>query len=373
MLTTDALVIGGGPAGLAAAIALRQIGMQVLVVDCTHPPVDKACGEGLMPNGIDSLRALDINLDSARVGRFAGIRFVSGPDTADARFPAGFGMGVRRTFLHEQLLAHAEQCGVSLRWSVKPVDIAAGNYWIGGERVQAGYLIGADGQNSAVRRSVGLDRYRYDSFRYGFRQHFRREPWSEFVEVYWDAGKQIYVAPVGRAEVGVAILTSDPRMRVHPAVACFPALHRRLAGCSASSRELGALTRNRRLRKVSKNRVALIGDASGSVDAITGEGLSLAFLQAQTLAKSLSRGNLDFYEERHAQLFRRSRAMARVLMLLSKNDRLRRRALHAAAEQPDLFTNLLEFHVGQKSLSDIRAAQVIHFGRDFLAGCAALG
>lgn len=371
MVTTDALIIGGGPAGLAAAIALRLKGMRALVVDCTCPPVDKACGEGLMPNGVDSLRALGVDLDIEGAGRFSGIRFLSGPDTVDAHFPSGFGVGVRRIGLHEQLRAYAERCGAGVRWGVKRVVTAGGEYRIDGELVQAGYLIGADGQNSMVRRSAGLDRCWYDSFRYGFRQHFRIEPWSEFVEVYWEADKQIYVAPVGPREIGVAVLTTDPRMRVRAALDCFPALHRRLAHCVTSSRELGAVTRNRRLRRVTTDRVALIGDASGSVDAITGEGLSLAFLEAQVLAASLRGGGLAFYERRHAHLFRRSRVMARLLMALSKNDGLRRHVLRAAAGQPDVFASLLGFHVGQKSLLDIRPAELIEFGRNFLTGCAA--
>ncbi|MGB8062426.1 MAG: FAD-binding protein, partial [Candidatus Sulfotelmatobacter sp.] len=52
MLTsTDVFVIGGGPAGLAAAIAARKCGLRVIVADAAQPPIDKACGEGLMPDG----------------------------------------------------------------------------------------------------------------------------------------------------------------------------------------------------------------------------------------------------------------------------------------------------------------------------------
>lgn len=371
MLRTDALIIGGGPAGLAAAIALRLKGMRVLVVDCTCPPVDKACGEGLMPNGVDSLKTIGIDLDLEAAGRFSGIRFLSGPDTVDARFPSGFGVGMRRICLHEQLVAHAGCRGVDMRWGVKRTTAADGEYRIDGEPVRARYVIGADGQNSIVRRSAGLDRCWYDSFRYGFRQHFRIEPWSEFVEVHWERDKQIYIAPVGPHEIGVAVLTTNPRMRVQAALDCFPALSRRLSHRTTSSRELGAVTRNRRLRRVSTDRVALIGDASGSVDAITGEGLSLAFLEAQVLAESLSRGNLALYERTHAHLFRRSRVMARLLIALSKNDRVRRRVLHAAARQPDVFASLLGFHIGQQSLLEIRPEQLLHFGRNFLTGYAA--
>jgi menaquinone-9 beta-reductase len=370
MVTTDALIIGGGPAGLAAAIALRLQGMHVLVVDCSCPPVDKACGEGLMPNGVESLKALGVDLDLEGAGPFSGIRFLSGPDTVDAHFPSGFGVGMRRISLHEQLLAHAGSLGVDMRWGAKCTAAAGGEYRVGGELVRAGHVIGADGQNSMVRRSAGLHRCWYDSFRYGFRQHFRIEPWSEFVEVHWEADKQIYIAPVGPREIGVAVLTTDPRIRVRAALDCFPALGRRLSYCNTSSRELGAVTRNRRLRRVTTDHVALVGDASGSVDAITGEGLSLAFLEARVLAESLSHGNLALYENRHAHLFHRSRVMARLLMALSENDHLRRRVLHAAAGQPDVFASLLGFHVGQRSLLDIRPAQLLHFGRNFLTGCA---
>jgi flavin-dependent dehydrogenase len=366
MLTADALIIGGGPAGLAAAIALRHQGMRTLVVDSATPPVDKACGEGLMPNGVEILKTFGVDMNLERARRFRGIRFISGEDTIEASFPSGFGVGMRRTSLHAQLLAAAERCGVALRWKIKRVIVSEAECRIDDEIIHASYLIGADGQNSIVRRSVGLDRCRYNSFRYGFRQHFRIEPWSEFVEVYWAPDKQIYIAPVGPCEVGVAVLTADPRVRVRQALAGFPVLARRLSECTVSSRELGAVTRNRRLHRVTTARTALIGDASGSVDAITGEGLSLAFRQAQVLAESLSRGVLSFYEQQHTQLFRTSRMMARLLLVLSKNDRLRRRALHATAAQPDLFANLLGFHVGQKSLLEMRTTGLLQFGRSFL-------
>ena len=52
---TDVFVIGGGPAGLAAAIAARQQGLRVLVADGAKPPIDKACGEVLMPDAITAL------------------------------------------------------------------------------------------------------------------------------------------------------------------------------------------------------------------------------------------------------------------------------------------------------------------------------
>ena len=60
--STDVFVIGGGPAGLAAAIAARQRGFRVIVADGMRPPIDKACGEGLMPDGLAALERLGIRV-----------------------------------------------------------------------------------------------------------------------------------------------------------------------------------------------------------------------------------------------------------------------------------------------------------------------
>src|ERR1700761_8111020 len=98
----DALIVGGGPAGLAAAIALRQRGLDVLVADSIQPPIDKACGEGLMPDARRDLAALGIpTCDGAA---FDGITFVGASRQVTASFENGVGMGMRRLLLHSLLV-----------------------------------------------------------------------------------------------------------------------------------------------------------------------------------------------------------------------------------------------------------------------------
>ena len=320
-----------------------------------------------MPNGIDALKTLGVALDSDCGRVFCGIRFISCGEIADARFPLSNGMAMRRMDLHKQLVKAAEERGIEMRWGVKRLSIGDDECAVGDERIRADYFIGADGQNSSVRRRANLESCWYKSCRYGFRQHFKVEPWSEFVEVYWGAGKQVYVAPVGPSEVGVAVLTNDPSDRVQKTINDFPALRQRLSTAKAFTRELGSVTRNRRLRRITTRRVALVGDAAGSVDAVTGEGLSLAFLQAQLLAESLRSGSLALYENQHPKLFRRARLMSRLLTTLSKHDSIRKRALNAFAREPEVFASILGFHVGQQSLSEVGGAQLLEFGRTFLA------
>src|SRR5258708_24881928 len=112
----DVFVMGGGPAGLAAAIAACQRGMSVVVADGTEPPIDKACGEGLMPETIAALGELGVEIQPDAGYRFRGIRFLQQEMQVGAEFPQALGVGIRGTVLQGWLMARAENCGVRLMW-----------------------------------------------------------------------------------------------------------------------------------------------------------------------------------------------------------------------------------------------------------------
>ena len=342
-LKSDVLIIGGGPAGLAAAIAARLKGFTVTVADSARPPIDKACGEGLLPAAPAALAHLGVHLNRDCAFPFRGIRFLGDGASVEASFPSGQGWGVRRTKLHQLLSDRANEVGVRMLWgtSTHRLEEVATSRWI----------IGADGQNSRVRQMFDLDAASKDSSRFGFRRHYQVEPWTDCVEVHWASGFQIYVTPVGSNEVGIALLTRDRGQRVEQALSGFPQLQRRLAGAAFSSTERGAITASRRLKRVYRDHTALIGDASGSVDAITGEGLSLSFRQAIALADALAHNNLEAYQTEHRQLARKPQLMADFMLLLDRSPWLRRRALHAMQWKPSIFCSLLALHVGTPSLA----------------------
>ncbi|HEX4165802.1 MAG TPA: FAD-dependent monooxygenase [Bryobacteraceae bacterium] len=362
----DVCVVGGGPAGLAAAIALAQDGYKLTVVDYAIPPIDKTCGEGLMPDGLSALERLGVEIPPEVGFSFKGIRFSDRHSAVVADFPSGTARGVRRTILHDLLIKRAITSGVSFVWGAKHVRIREGGVAIDGGFLRARLVIGADGQNSQIRRQVGLDRIRRERRRYGFRRHYRIAPWSPYMELYWGPKCQMYVTPIAADEVCVALISRDSRLRLNEGLQSFPELRRRLESALSISTEMGALSVSRTLHRIYRAGLALVGDASGSVDAITGEGMCLSFKQAIALACCLQTGDLDDYQPRHTALMKRPRLMASLMLYLETNSQLQKRALTALARQPDIFKSLLAIHVGASSTPDLCAWRLLDFGLAFL-------
>ncbi len=299
-----------------------------------------------MPDGLAAAAALGIRIEPDFAFAFQGIRFCEEKVSVEARFPAGHGLGMRRTLLHQAMVERAQEVGVDLAWGTHVTGIDAQGAFVDGRRVHADWIIGADGGQSRVRRWAGLDRARCYSARFGFRRHFRIAPWSEYMEIHWGASCQLYVTPVAREELCVVVISRDPHLRLEQALQQFSAVSQRLSRAEPGGVERGGASVTRSLRSVYRDRVALIGDASGSVDAITGEGLCLLFQQAVALADALENGNLAQYQQAHRRTGRRPAFMADLMLLLDGRARLRGRVLRGLAAKPALFGRMLATHVG---------------------------
>ncbi|MFY9691110.1 MAG: FAD-dependent monooxygenase [Candidatus Acidiferrales bacterium] len=353
------LIVGGGPAGLAAAIAARAKGLRVTLVDSRTPPIDKACGEGLLPEGLAALRNLGVDLDRAAPVPFAGIRFSDDRSTASARFPRGSALGIRRTILHRLLVDHADAAGVAFVWGarISGFDRAAAN--VNGEWIRCRWLIGADGQQSIVRRFAQLGQNLRGPARFGFRRHYAVAPWTDLVEVYWGERCQMVITPTGAKESCVSIFTSDSHLHIDAALAEFPAVARRLRSARPVSTQAGAVTSLGRARAATRENIALVGDASGTVDGIAGQGLSLAFRQAQALGESLARGDLAHYEAAHRRIMRNASRMTRLLLLIGASATIRRKALRLFAAHPNVFSRLMSIHAGEASADALAATEIL--------------
>jgi flavin-dependent dehydrogenase len=329
----DLLVAGAGPAGLATALYAARAGLEVTVVDPRSGPIDKACGEGLMPGAVRALAELDVHPP----GRpFRGIGYYAAGAQAHALFRAGPGLGVRRTALQTCLLRSTLAAGITvLPRTVGPVEQDERSVTAAG--VTARYLVAADGLHSPIARSLGLDQPAPGSRpRWGQRRHYRIAPWSDLVQVHWSDRAEAYVTPVGPDQVGVAILSSD-RASFDDHLAKFPQLREQVAGADAGGVRGAGPLRRRTSRRVA-GRVLLVGDAAGYVDALTGEGIAVSLACSRSLVGCLVAGAPDTNEAAWRTQSRRYRTLTAALLWATGRPVLRRAIVPLAHRAPWLFS-----------------------------------
>ncbi|KRD05609.1 monooxygenase [Mycobacterium sp. Root265] len=307
----DLLVAGGGPAGLVTAAHAARAGLEVVVVEHRRGPIDKACGEGLMPHSLAHLDRLGVGFEGRPYRNFYGIRYLDGRRTAEARFANGPGRGVRRTVLHDALSKAVADAGVQVvHGEVGEVTQDATSVSAAGLRAR--YLAAADGLHSPIRRALGLAAPEPQRRRWGIRRHVQIAPWSDCVEVHWGRDTEAYITPVSDDSVGVAILKST-RGGFEEHLRQFPALMDRLHDLPhGQDRAAGPL--RQKVRHRTAGRVLLVGDAAGYVDALTGEGMGLAFGAAELLVDCIVTDRTGDYDRQWRLLTRRYRLLTAGLL-----------------------------------------------------------
>ena len=366
MKSFDVGIVGGGPAGLALGIEAATLGLSTVVLERQACPVDKACGEGVMPSGLSSLERLGVlpHLDRAECAPFHAVAYVQeGGRPAVGQLPSPGGLGIRRLALHAAMAARARAAGVTLEEQTAlrshVIDAAHASLFTDDDVYRVKVMVAADGLHSMLRKAEGLELDGGGPRRFGLRRHVRRA-WVPRVEVHFAPGVEAYVTPAGRERVGVAFLWTqgeiEEKVSFDSLLARFPALAEALAGAPFESEVQGAGPLFQRVSKRVKDRFVLLGDAAGYVDAITGEGLSLAFSSAHVLAELLPEalkrngGASTFaaYERATERMFRRYAWLAESLLWAIAHPGLRRFAVNRLAGVPALFTWALGQVMGEE-------------------------
>jgi flavin-dependent dehydrogenase len=331
----DLLVAGGGPAGLATALYAAKAGLDVAVVERRAGPIDKACGEGLMPHAVAHLDRLGVSVHGKA---FRGISYLDGTRCVTAPFRCGPGLGVRRTALHAALLDAVTKTGVRIvHGEVGDVGQDANSVRCG--EFRARYLAAADGLHSPIRASLGLSMPPDQRRRWGIRRHVQIPPWSDNVEVYWSDGAEAYVTPVADDCVGIAVLTSR-RGRFEHHLDAFPVLRDRVHGQPhGPDRAAGPL--RQRVRSRTAGRIMLVGDAAGYVDALTGEGLGIAFSAAELLVGCVASDRPADYDRQWRRMSRRYRLLTAAVLHASAIGPVRARIVPVASRLPRVFEALV--------------------------------
>jgi len=331
----DLIIAGGGPAGLVTALYARRAGLSVAVVEPRATPIDKACGEGLMPAAVTALSDLGVEV----VGQpFRGIAYHARGRRAVADFRRAAGLGVRRTDLQSALHRAAVDAGADLV-AARVEEVRTGPESVAAGGLRARYLVAADGLHSTVRRRLGLDRPAAGR-RWGLRAHFDCAPWTDRVEVHWADGGEAYVTPLGPKRVGVALLGGRTGSFADR-VAGFPDLAARLPARPAGP-VLGAGPLRQRAAARVAGRVLLVGDAAGYVDALTGEGLAIAFACGRAVVQRLLADRPAGYERDYRAATCRYRLITSSLLAAARQPALRRRIVPAAERLPGTFAAVVD-------------------------------
>lgn len=321
MTSPSVLVVGGGPAGGAAALWLARAGHEVTLVEKKEYPRDKTCGDGLTPRAILQLQEMGFDFDVPEFHRITGLRSYAGDDLMlelswpeHSRFPDWGGV-IRRRDLDGQVARLAEKEGVVLREKTEATPIieegvltsvALAN---GGEteNITPDLTIIADGSMNRFGRELGTSRRRDYPMGMAARCYYSSPKSSDrFLESQLDlrdrSGATMpgygWVFPLGdgTVNVGVGLLSTFQRWKqvntshmLEDYVATAPEyweldeesqLTRPVGGKLAMSFSRGPL--------VGANWVT-IGDAAGSINPWNGEGISYAYETGRLAAEYVSR------------------------------------------------------------------------------------
>ncbi|WP_460864394.1 NAD(P)/FAD-dependent oxidoreductase [Rhodococcus aerolatus] len=328
----DVVVVGGGPAGLVTALHAARAGLDVTVLERRPGPLDKACGEGLMPAALRELAALGVDPPGHDI---TGITYRQGSRRAATRFSAGPGRGVRRTALHASLHRAVAAAGIPVEQGrADGVTQHAGHAEVAGLRAR--WVVAADGLHSPLRTALGLDRTSRTRPRWGLRRHYALAPWTDTVEVTWHGRAEAYVTPVDDGTVGVAVLTGA-RGGLDAQLASFTELAERVRGAEPRSTVRGAGPLRQGATARVAGRVLLVGDAAGYVDALTGEGIAVALASARVLVECLAAGQPERYEDAWRRVTRTPRALTAGLLAARHTPGLGQVVVPAAAALPRVF------------------------------------
>ena len=333
----DVTIVGGGPAGASLAVELGRRGVRVVLFEKARHPRLKPCGEGLLPHGVAALREI---VGVPEAPRVRGLRFQAAGVSLDADFPAGHGLVVRRDRFDAWLFEQAA--------GTPNVDARLGTPYRG-ERAR--FLVGADGAHSMFHRRLPATVAR--PLRAGLSTHvIGVEGLGDRVEVFFHDEGELYLAPTGGGEALVAALFDYARFRpdgVTHLLSVIPGLRERTTHVEFTTPVLAAAPLGLRVPRIidADDRLILVGDAAGTPDPITGDGMALALASTRAAADAIVSGNLGIYARRRLTLGRTANRLGRLLLRLSRTERRAAWVLHDLSA---LIPPLMRVAVGRHTL-----------------------
>ena len=311
----DAVVVGGGPAGAAAAITLARAGSSVLVVDKARFPRDKCCGDGLTADALRQLEDLGLRPEAVPGWQVVEEVYVRSPAGRTVCFPlpadgGQFAVVAPRMELDAALLDVARAAGAKVadghgltgaRAVADGIELDVD----GMGTVTAGYAIGADGAWSPLRHALGANQPGYLGDWHAFRQYFSgvgpraAGMWIWFEPDLLPGYAWSFPLPGGRANVGFGI-QRDAGIPVRemkdmwPDLLSRPAIRDVLGESAVPEGTHKAWPIPARVDRMpltgGEGRALFVGDAACATDPMTGEGIAQALLTGRKAAEAVVAG-----------------------------------------------------------------------------------
>lgn len=319
----DVAIVGGGPAGAAAAITLARAGHRAIVIDKAKFPRDKCCGDGLTVAALRELEKLGLRPEAVADWQRVDDVWVSGPSGRTTKFslPAGRGMFsvvAPRAQLDAALLKVASHAGAEVRDGHgligAQVDADAVQLDIEGQGpVRAAYVIGCDGAWSPLRKALGAHQPGYLGDWHAFRQYFSNvgpaaaDQWVWFEPDLLPGYAWSFPLPGGRANVGFGIHRQRAGHGNKMAVGDMGEVWAELVNRPALRAVLGPDARpegthrawpipagvERLALTAAGGRALFAGDAACATDPMTGEGIAQALVTGRLAAEAIIAAGVD--------------------------------------------------------------------------------